>query len=98
MREAIITPAIIASRSMLRLLSVWFKTLWACRDLAEQQPNRDGCEKDIKQRERDERNDESGHRRDCFSRPHHAVNNPGLASDFRDYPAGFDCDEAERRR
>src|SRR6202795_2012870 len=97
MSAAMIPPAIIVSSIDLHLVASGFKNCWTCRNLAQQQPNRDGGKKDIEQRERDERHDESGHRRDCFSRPHQAVNDPGLSSDFRDYPTGFNCDEAERR-
>src|SRR6266404_5473372 len=97
MSDATIAPAIVVSSSKLHLLAVWSKNLWTCSDLPQQQPNCDGGKKDIEQRERDERDDQSGHRRNRVSCSHHAVNNPWLSSDFRYYPAGFNCDEAERR-
>src|SRR6266850_5833389 len=96
-RAEIITAAIIVSSSTHHLLAHWSKGLRARCNLSQQQPNCDGGQKNIEQREGNERHNQSWYGRDRFSRPHYAINNPRLTADFGDDPAGLDSDEAQRR-
>src|SRR5882762_7899125 len=64
--------------------------------LAAQEKHNDNCQKDVNRGEDNERHDQSRHGCDSFARPHHAVNYPGLASQFRYDPSGFNRQKSQR--
>src|SRR6267378_2454248 len=64
--------------------------------LAAQKQHDDHCQKDINCGEDNERRDQSRHRCHSFASPHHAVNYPRLASQFRDHPSGFTRQKSQR--
>src|SRR3989442_2700617 len=57
--------------------------------LASQEKHNDNCQKDVNRGEDNERHDQSRHGRYRFASPHHAINYPWLASQFRYHPSGF---------
>src|SRR6266516_486344 len=64
--------------------------------LPAQQKHNDNCQKDVNCGEDNERHHQSRHGRYRFASPHHAINYPGLASQFRYDPSGFNRQKSQR--
>src|SRR2546422_2788352 len=63
--------------------------------LAAQEKHNDNCQKDVNRGEDNKRHDQSRHGRHRFASPHHTINYPGLASQFRYHPAGFNRQKSQ---
>src|SRR6266550_849796 len=66
-------------------------------DLPIEEPDHDGAEEAVEQREAQEGHDETGHRRHRVGGAQGAVHDPGLASHLGHRPACLDGQKAERR-
>src|SRR5712691_3438121 len=64
--------------------------------LASQEKHNDNCEKDVNCGEDNERHDQSRHGCYRLARPHHAINDPWLASCFRHDPSRLNRQKAQR--
>src|SRR5438309_2430116 len=64
--------------------------------LAAQEKHNDHCQKDVNHGEDNKRRNQSRHRRYRFASPHHSINYPGLASQFRYHPSGFNRQKSQR--
>src|SRR6267143_3416455 len=64
--------------------------------LAAQEKHNDNCQKGVHRGEDNKRHDQSRHGCYRFASPHHAINNPGLASQFRYDPSGFNRQKSQR--
>src|SRR3989475_7979461 len=64
--------------------------------LPPQEDHNDNCQKEVNRGEDHKRHDQSRHRCYRFASPHHAINDPWLASRFRYDPSGFNRQKAQR--
>src|SRR6266566_8466883 len=82
--------------SMNRLRRLGWHWIACLQKLPPQEKYNHDCQKEVNRGEDNERRGQSGHGCYSFLSPHHAVNDPGLASCFRHDPPGFDRQKSQR--
>src|SRR6266850_5397876 len=74
----------------------WHGAASGLQKLAAQEQHDNNCQEEVNGGEDNERRGQSRHRCYRFASPHHAINYPWLASQFRDHPSGFNRQKSQR--
>jgi hypothetical protein len=75
--------------------TIRFQSLWKYGKMAMYEPQYDSTQHQIKEGKKNKRHRQAGHGCHGIAGVHNAFYDPGLPSDFRDYPSGFDGNQSQ---